>query len=166
MWVDADAAGYGWSYSTEDLRSGGVDLLSVLTHELGHILGYDHDVMGESLNVGERQLAMQQDRVIPYYAELGKANTNGLATLRPIMLVGDANSKLDKGQVRSSSTELNDIVDQSLADWSDDNGWAVGSNGYSILDETQSLRERKTLLYANDKLNEDLLDELAIALCL
>ena len=34
------------------------------------------------------------------------------------------------------------------------------------LDEPQSLRERKTLLYAKDKLNEDLLDELAIAVSL
>ncbi len=166
VWVDADAAGYGWSFSTVDLRSGGVDLLSVLTHELGHKLGYDHDVMGESLNVGERHLAMQTNRVIPYYAELGKLVTNGLATLSQQKFNRDADSKLDLGQVRSSSTELNDKVDQTFADWSDDNSWAVGSNGYSILDEPQSLRERKTLLYANDKLNEDLLDELAIAVSL
>jgi len=109
VWVDADAAGYGWSYSTEDLRSGGVDLLSVLTHELGHKLGYDHDVLGESLNVGERHLAMLPDHVIPYYAELGKANTNGLGTFSATMLVGYANSNLDKGQVRIQSTEMNDM---------------------------------------------------------
>ncbi len=166
VWVDADAAGYGWSFTTEDLRSGGVDLLSVLTHELGHKLGYDHDVMGESLNVGERHLAMQHDRVIPYYAELGKLVTNGLGTLSQQILNRNADFDLDLRHVRSSSAEMNDIVDQSLADWSDDNSWAVGSNGHSILDERQSLRERKTLLHANDKLNEDLLDELAIAVSL
>ena len=48
----------------------------------------------------------------------------------------DCLSRLDLGQVRSSSTEMNDIVDQSLADWSDDKSWAVGSIGYLILDET------------------------------
>ncbi len=160
VWIDADAAGYGWSFSTEDLRSGGVDLLSVLTHELGHKLGYDHDVMGESLNVGERHLAMQTNRVIPYYAELSKLVKNGLGTLIQQQFNRDVDSSLDIGKVRSSSTERNDKVDQSLKDWSDDNSWAVGSNGYSILDEPQSLRGRKTLWYANDKLNEDLLDEL------
>ncbi len=122
--------------------------------------------MGESLNIGERHLAMQTNQVIPYYAELGKLVTNGLATLSQQKFNRDADSKLDLGQVRSSSTELNDIVDQTFADWFDDNSWSVGSNKYSILDEPQSLRERKTLLYANDKLNENLLDELALGLCL
>lgn len=48
VWVDRDAAGYGWSIS-----SGGVDLLSVVTHEFGHVLGFNHDhhdrVMGAML---------------------------------------------------------------------------------------------------------------------
>ena len=37
VWIDRDAAGYGWS------DSGGVDLLSVIKHEFGHVLGRDHD---------------------------------------------------------------------------------------------------------------------------
>ena len=33
-------------------------LTSVLTHEFGHVLGYDHDVMDETLGVGERDLPL------------------------------------------------------------------------------------------------------------
>ena len=58
IWIDTDAAGYGWSLTGEELHGGSVDLLSTLTHEFGHVLGYDHDVMGESLHLGERHLAM------------------------------------------------------------------------------------------------------------
>ena len=58
VWIDMDAAGYAWSLISEELHGGSVDLLSTLTHEFGHVLGYDHDVMGESLHLGERHLAM------------------------------------------------------------------------------------------------------------
>lgn len=53
IWLDRDAAGYGWG-------GGGMDLLSVVTHELGHQLGYDHDVMAERIDVGKRYLPLDQ----------------------------------------------------------------------------------------------------------
>jgi hypothetical protein len=43
--IDSDAAGYGYS-------TGRVNLLSVVKHELGHALGFDHDVLGENLALG------------------------------------------------------------------------------------------------------------------
>jgi len=55
IWIDQDAAGYGWS------NPGGVDLLTALSHEFGHVLGLDHDhggVMEATLAPGVSQIAM------------------------------------------------------------------------------------------------------------
>jgi hypothetical protein len=48
VWIDLDAAGFGWS------GAGAMDLFSVVSHELGHVLGFEHgepgyDVMCEAL---------------------------------------------------------------------------------------------------------------------
>jgi subtilisin family serine protease len=69
IWIDRDAAGHGWYIDPTpktdiEFDSGSVgnrvDLLSVIAHELGHLLGYDHDDdqegMAESLSPGERHL--------------------------------------------------------------------------------------------------------------
>jgi len=71
--IDSDAAGYGWSVGVAGYESGfghdtytassadtfgRMDLLTVVTHEIGHVLGFDHDdaagygVMASSLNAG------------------------------------------------------------------------------------------------------------------
>jgi hypothetical protein len=54
VYIDTDAAGYGWLLDAE--RSlGGVDLVHTLTHELGHVIGFEHhdadhhDVMAATL---------------------------------------------------------------------------------------------------------------------
>ena len=63
VWVDADAAGYGWSADPtggDPVERNRMDLLSVVAHELGHVIGLDHDadesnVMGDTLAPGERR---------------------------------------------------------------------------------------------------------------
>ncbi|HET9215853.1 MAG TPA: Calx-beta domain-containing protein, partial [Terriglobia bacterium] len=64
--LDATAAGYGWFVDDNPLSSASIaaaarmDLLSVLRHELGHVLGFEHDdapkyaVMDEELEAGLR----------------------------------------------------------------------------------------------------------------
>jgi hypothetical protein len=69
IWLDDDAVGWGWfadrtpRSDSEFTRRGNqgernrMDLLTVLTHEVGHLLGYDHKaggVMRETLTAGTR----------------------------------------------------------------------------------------------------------------
>ncbi len=76
IWLDDNAAGWGWFVDatprsdTEYLLSGNqgeqhrVDLLTVVMHEMGHLLGYDHDtggLMAETLATGARRTAVQDD---------------------------------------------------------------------------------------------------------
>ncbi len=55
--IDADAAGYGWQTGSPAAES--YDLLSAVLHEMGHVLGLDHDedgLMADVLLAGQQKL--------------------------------------------------------------------------------------------------------------
>jgi hypothetical protein len=83
--IDVDAAGWGWTTNPgSPVGSASIDLLSVLAHELGHVLGLGHgtsELMGEVIQPGRRELPLlaldSQASVVP-------AATRGIPAMRPV----------------------------------------------------------------------------------
>jgi hypothetical protein len=77
--VDTDAAGWGWSTDLATVEPDQMDLYSALLHELGHLLGFEHDaagvlrdVMGPRLAPGVRVVLLGPT---PAAASLGNAQS-------------------------------------------------------------------------------------------
>ena len=99
--IDVNAAGYGWFVDDTPFDSseftldadgnlvanemgaafGRMDLLTVVMHELGHTLGYDHEdgngLMGESLNDSQRRLPVIEDAAASEIDEFFRSIVNG-----------------------------------------------------------------------------------------
>jgi len=93
IYIDHDAAGYGWFVDTDPLdhsefqydsqlslialpdseAAGLIDLWTVIRHELGHLLGYEHaeeGVMEAVLDPGQRKLPDWSEETDDFFASL------------------------------------------------------------------------------------------------
>src|SRR5262249_41362547 len=111
--IDPTAAGHGWFVNpspTARPAQGRVDLLTVVEHEMGNVLGLPetkvNDIMGEFLPVGVRRL--------PRPADLGSLMIN-----RPSMSITDASGSRRPALVGSLGIIPTDLVADvaSLTEW-------------------------------------------------
>lgn len=144
--IDADAAGYGWFIdetpedSVEFLRGGGrglgaghdifratgssaafgrMDLLTVLTHEMGHLLGFGHDAAWPVMD-GDLEAAT---RVLPKQAATSSAPGKAVA------LVAKVSPLFDEGY-----ETFRELVQGAVQNWTED---LAGERGGMLLADRQ-----------------------------
>jgi uncharacterized repeat protein (TIGR01451 family) len=149
VWIDRDAAGYGWFIDATPaaagpVPAGHVDLLSVVTHELGHVLGFEHDVWGDVMDArllpGERPGLRAVAEPLSVYdrrADFGTAFGFGNLV--------DGSGALDKVRPSSDGALLS-VLDERLSgpslsgEASFDFGWLV-PEGQAIASRRRSARD-------------------------
>ena len=115
IWIDRDAAGYGWSVQPSlselpPMSVGTVNLLSAVTHEFGHVLGFDHD----------HHNAVMASTLLPGESRLGRSRVEDLsASLTPVLLLSrEAHDSVFSQFGRSDALQLggNDLLASSEQD--------------------------------------------------
>jgi hypothetical protein len=177
VWIDRDSAGYGWRVDQSRTAPGGVDLLSAVTHEFGHVLGLDHDgpydVMATTLAPGARTVATPNAFKSPLavgHAYALHLDSNPLTFREPLSSVRDTLSlhELDARWTRTGDYQAVRVRDQLFESLATGAGYAVLLEGHpagmkveesetDIVDDLAELLVEA--LEPEDEVKESLLEE-------
>lgn len=116
--IDADAAGMGWfvdatpwdssEFETKARIGNQYDLLTVLTHELGHLYGHDHEqtgLMRETLDINTRWIPEKTvERKIPMHVDFAFAQWTPIENLISGQF-GNSNGLASQFQLESAYTK-------------------------------------------------------------
>ncbi len=142
IWIDSNAAGHGWALNRksqiENQKS--IDLLTVVRHELGHVLGLpdlrsaDHprDVMADRLDAGLRRLPDMHEMSV---GEASMSRSRGLTADRLFADLGDWFADRDSDPFGKLGAGRRETAKPAFAPSRNDAGTSLAAGGVWDVDD-------------------------------
>ena len=165
LWIDRDAAGYGWQLNSLNgiypSVNDGMDLLLVVAHELGHKLGFEHSYEVNDLMAPRLDVSSVRTMVGSLSQPLASFSTS-LVVLGSVPMDGTNPSVLGTLLLPKEEFEENQARDQLFASL-DESPAKPLVRSPNIARKFQSDATKKPASEAEDLLAEDLMDTIALA---